>query len=109
MTKDIDKASEIAREAGLYLDGANQQQPLYVLKPEELTKFYTRARADLEAELLEQARIVGMGGERELKLMAENAKLRDSLQEMVQMMDSGDEHGAGSNWHTKARAALGEK
>jgi len=28
-----------ASEAGIYLDGANQRQPLYVAKPEELQAF----------------------------------------------------------------------
>lgn len=36
----------------------------------------------LEAELMEQARLNGMGGDRELKLMAENERYRAAL-EMV--------------------------
>lgn len=32
--------------------------------------------------------------------------VRAALQEMVDMMDSGDEHGAGSPWHQRATAAL---
>lgn len=39
-------------------------------------------------------------------LKAINAQLLESLSEMVGMIDSGDEHGAGSPWHTKARAAI---
>ena len=35
-----------------------------------------------------------------------NAELVEALRDMVQMMDSGDEHGAGSQWHTQAKAAL---
>jgi hypothetical protein len=31
--------TRMAREAGLYLDGENQQQPMYVLQPEELIRF----------------------------------------------------------------------
>jgi hypothetical protein len=34
--------------------------------------------------------------------------VREALQEMVSMMDRGDEHGAGSEWHRKAVAALAE-
>ena len=29
----------MARESRLYLDGENQQQPMYVLQPEELIRF----------------------------------------------------------------------
>lgn len=32
--------------------------------------------------------------------------VRAALQEMVDMMNSGDEHGAGSRWHQRAVAAL---
>jgi hypothetical protein len=32
--------------------------------------------------------------------------LLEALREMVEMMDSGDEHGEGSDWHIKAKAAL---
>ena len=37
---------------------------------------------------------------------AASAAVRISLQEMVSMMDSGDEPGEGSPWHTEAKAAL---
>lgn len=37
---------------------------------------------------------------------AEIEPLRQSLQSMVDMMESGDEHGEGSNWYLKAKAAL---
>jgi hypothetical protein len=37
---------EMAREAGLYLDGENQQHPMYVLQPEELNAFAALVRAD---------------------------------------------------------------
>lgn len=44
---------------------------------------------------------------RELRRLCEiNQELVDALSEMVEMMDSGDEHGAGSPWHKKAKAAL---
>lgn len=36
---------ELAREAGLYLDGENTQQPLYVLSMSELTRFAALVRA----------------------------------------------------------------
>jgi len=35
-----------------------------------------------------------------------NAELVTSLREMVDLMDSGDEHGAGSLWHFQAKAAI---
>lgn len=39
-------------------------------------------------------------------LTEERDRLRESLQEMVSMMDSGDESGFGSEWHMKATLAL---
>ena len=39
----------MARESELYLDGENKQQPLYVLKPEELIRFAALI-ADAERE-----------------------------------------------------------
>lgn len=35
-----------------------------------------------------------------------NEQLLEALKEMVEMMNSGDEHGAGSDWHKKAKAAI---
>ena len=43
MTKD--DIIRIAREAELYLDGANQREPMYVLTPEELKRFANLAVA----------------------------------------------------------------
>jgi hypothetical protein len=40
------------------------------------------------------------------KLIAAAPDLLESLQEMVAMMDKGDEYGAGSPWHAKAKAAI---
>lgn len=40
------------------------------------------------------------------ELKAQNNELLDALKEMVAMMDSGDEHGAGSPWHMKAEQAI---
>ena len=42
---------ELAKQAGLYLDGENAQQPMYVLSPSELGSFATLVRA----EVLEEA------------------------------------------------------
>jgi hypothetical protein len=43
-----------ARKAGIYLDGANQRQPLYVAKPEELQAFAQLVRnATLEEAAVE--------------------------------------------------------
>ena len=39
-------------------------------------------------------------------LIAAAPELLEALMAMVEMMDSGDESGAGSEWHTKARAAI---
>jgi hypothetical protein len=39
-------------------------------------------------------------------LTAERDALRKPLQEMVDMMDSGEEHGHGSEWYVSAKAAL---
>lgn len=40
------------------------------------------------------------------KLMAASPDLLKALQKMVAMMDSGDEHGDGSDWHISARKAI---
>lgn len=42
----------------------------------------------------------------ELELTTQRDELLEALKEMVAMMDSGDEHGSGSQWHNKARAAI---
>lgn len=39
---------------------------------------------------------------------APDAKVRVALAKMVEMMDSGDEPGAGSEWHAEAVAALNQ-
>lgn len=107
----MDKVIELAKKVGL--DSVNGKVYTWAGQhnvTEELKKFYTLARADLEAELLEQARIVGMGGERELKLMAENAKLRKALSPFV-LANSSEEHMTlivRTADITAARAALGE-
>lgn len=44
----------------------------------QMVDFATQARADLESELVEQARIVGMGAERELALMS-SIERKDAL------------------------------
>ncbi len=40
------------------------------------------------------------------RLHSVNAQLLEALEDMVRMMDSGEEHGAGSPWHTEATAAI---
>lgn len=40
----IDEIIKLAREAGLYLDGENTQQPFYVLSPSELERFASLVR-----------------------------------------------------------------
>lgn len=70
---------------------AEPYQPAWVsssdaFDDDQMQAYATAARADLEAETLEQARIIGMGAERELALMgrlerleAENKLLREAL------------------------------
>ena len=53
---------EMAREADLYLDGENLQQPLWVLSDKELERFATLVRADEReacAKLLQDASKTG--------------------------------------------------
>lgn len=40
------------------------------------------------------------------KLLAQRDDLLSVLESMVDMMDCGDEHGAGSEWHKEATAAI---
>lgn len=40
------------------------------------------------------------------RLIAAAPDLLDVLCEMVAMMDCGDEHGAGSDWHKKAKVVI---
>lgn len=40
------------------------------------------------------------------KLLAQRDDLLSVLESMVDMMDCGDEHGAGSEWHQEATAAI---
>ncbi len=42
------------------------------------------------------------------ELNAQKQKLRESLKSMVAMIDCGDEHGYGSEWHVHATSALRE-
>lgn len=41
------------------------------------------------------------------KLEMENAEKAEVLQEMIDMMESGDEHGEGSDWYKKAKEVMG--
>lgn len=43
---------------------------------------------------------------REPDYKAQRDELLDPLKSMVEMMDSGDEHGSGSIWHTEAKTAI---
>lgn len=47
-----------------------------------------KERDALKAELNEQARLVGMSGERELAMRAENARLREALEVAEAYVDS---------------------
>lgn len=72
-----------------------------------------KARADLEAEMQEQCRIIGMGGQREAKLLADNERLRTTLRNLLAYANSLEMHNAnaGGEHHVMqaARAALGEQ
>lgn len=46
------------------------------------------------------------GSEANARLISAAPDLLEALSEMVSMMDSGEEHGTGSQWHTKAKAAI---
>ncbi len=61
---------------------------------------------ELEADLIKVGKENASLWFRNDELQATNAELVEVLQEMVDMMDSGDEHGAGSEWHIKATNAL---
>jgi hypothetical protein len=80
-------------------------------------------RNTAQAECLEQARLNGMGAERELALMAERDRLRDALRPFAEAADDLDEDHI-DKWEIwespaamsltagdlrKARAALGER
>jgi hypothetical protein len=56
-----DEIIAVAREAGLYLDGENTQQPLWVLKIEELERFAAVVAAK-EREVLEKELLKLKGG-----------------------------------------------
>lgn len=71
-----------------YLDGAEMWKPPLGLS----------ARPLLDLSDHQRKRIT--------ELQAQRDTLRGVLQEMVTMMDSGDEHGAGMEWHTAAKEAL---
>lgn len=69
----MSKILELAREVGIddWWESGNEMREVL---DEHLSRFYTLARADLEAEIQEQCRIIGIGSERELKLMTEDRK-----------------------------------
>lgn len=57
-------------------------------------------------ERLERSLASSNQGRNITRLLEERAKLFTVLKEMVQMMDCGDEPGAGSKWHEKAKEAI---
>lgn len=71
------------------------------------------ACCEVDTETLEQSvsrdRVIAIF-RTELSAIARRAAQRDellaALESMVSMMDSGDEHGAGSEWHQQAKAAI---
>ena len=80
---------------------------------EQLTRFYSLARADLEAEMQEQSSIIGMGGQREAKLLADNERLRTTLRNLLAYANSLEMHDANADGEHRvmqaARAALEER
>lgn len=67
----------------------------------ELASHSERVSA-LEAELVEEARLNGMGSEREARLMAENDRLREALTEIVAIENKV----TGGDWDEIAQARL---
>lgn len=47
-------ALKVAMDTGLYLDGANQSEPFYVVKPEEIVEFAEAIISAYKAELLKE-------------------------------------------------------
>ncbi len=89
------------------------QQPEALLMAQILDSFETKWGNDTAALLRRQHDLLGKANalcriraERIRELADINARLLEALAEMVEMIDCGDEHGAGSPWHTKARAAI---
>jgi hypothetical protein len=99
------KGSIITDGAEVYLAAPQQAIPAgYALVPIEPTEAMVVAGCNHE-------NMGDMAGRYKAMIAAAptapiNDAIRASLQEMVDMIDSGDEHGAGSPWHTKAKAAL---
>ena len=48
-------AMKVAMDTGLYLDGANQSEPFYVVKPKEIVEFAEALIESYKAELLKEA------------------------------------------------------
>ena len=77
---------------------------------QEEIAMWLRIRSDaaeilsLRAELTEQARLVGMGAERELKLIAERDEARGEVAAIVRHLTSArDAYGKGAGWHALDR------
>lgn len=72
-----ERITELAKQAELYLDGENTQQPFYVSSKEELKRFYELARNDVLEEAAKTAD--------ELRRQHEAIKvLREALQSIVE-------------------------
>ena len=108
----MSKAITLAREAGMGGDAFG-----WLASNHAIEKFYTLARADLEAECERRKTQFASAEFAVNELKAENAKLRDVFDELLTNIDHATSCGAwnvqaGSQTHetiNAARAALGEK
>lgn len=104
----MDKVISLAREAGMGGDAVG-----WLASDHDIHKFYNLARADLEAEMQEQSRIIGMGGQREAKLLADTERLRTTLRNLLAYANSLEMHDANADGEhhvmQAARAALEER
>lgn len=83
----MDKVIDLLKKSGVDTGGGRWVYDEFEVNSDQLEKFYTLARADLEAEMQEQCRINGMGAERELKLMAQRLKLLDALDTAITVIE----------------------
>ena len=87
------------------LDRAPYSSPTTNDAAEELRRLVAENEA-LKAELIEQARVNGMGGEREARLMALNAELSEALRWCIRQMPEPVIVGTYFDGYKKARIAL---
>lgn len=89
----MDKIIELAKKAGAvsYTNRHYPDRPYRTFGPEELMKFYTIARADLEADLAATRDLAEGYAQERNELKAENAKLRAALKSHIRMYRVDDQ------------------